>query len=415
MSAAAPSRSTGGWGITFIALNAMIGAGIFGLPGKLDGALGPYAPWFLLGAGLAMMVIALCYADLAARFDRSGGPQLFTATAFGSFAGFQAGWMNWSSRVAASAANSVVIGAYLAAVAPGLGDKAVAAAAILLVTALNLAALSRVVATLGILSLFKLVPLMLVALAALLAFGVATPGPLPQWSAAEGVALAALYTLVGFEAATVPAGETRDPRRAIPRALLGTIAFVTLIYVLVQLAYSNSGLGSTDTPLADLAEITLGPGGGLLIAITAAISVFANLSSAFATMPRVTAAMAEQGELPGLFNHRFKQGAPVLSVLAYGGVALALALSGTFVFLAVVATLARLFVYVLCAAAIPVLDRRDGRAVRPVRGLLLPALTIAFCAWAGSQSGSQEWATFGGFMAVGALLYAVARFAGKRA
>jgi amino acid transporter len=404
----------GGWGIGFIAFNAMIGAGIFGLPGKLDAALGAYAPWLLLGAGLAVMLIALCYADLASRFENSGGPQLYTSTAFGTLAGFQVGWMNWSSRVAATAANAVVLAAYAKVFVPGFPEPLIASLAILLVTFLNLAALSRVIATLGLLSLVKLLPLLLVVLLALGTSGVAATGPLPSFGAAEGVALAALYAFVGFEAATVPAGETRDPRRAIPRALLVTLALVTAVYVLVQLAYSGSRLGASDTPLADLATMTLGPWGSLLIAATAAVSVFANLSSAMATMPRVTAAMAERRELPAVFDVRSGTGAPIVSVLVYGSVALALAASGTFVFLAVVSTLARLFVYASCALAIPVLDRRADLPLRALHGIALPAAVVIFCLWAASQSGLNEWLTFLAFLLAGAILFAIARTRARR-
>jgi amino acid transporter len=408
-----PPRAMGGWGIGFLAFNAMIGAGIFGLPGKLDAALGAFAPWLLLLAGIAVMGIALCYADLASRFDRNGGPQLYTATAFGNFAGFQAGWMNWSSRVAATAANAVVLAAYAAVFIP-VSEIALACAAILIATVLNLAALGRVVATLGLLSLVKLIPLLLVAILALASSGAASGAALPTFDAAEGVALAALYAFVGFEAATVPAGETREPKRAIPLALLATLALVTATYVLIQLAYSGAGLGASDTPLADLAQLSLGPAGSLLIAATATVSVLANLSGALAAMPRVTAAMAEQGELPRIFDRRSESGAPVVSVFAYGGLALGLAVSGTFVFLAVVSTLARLFVYGLCALAIPVLDRRAQTPVRLLRGILLPAAVILFCLWAASQSGMNEWLTFFGFLLAGAILFALARMAARR-
>jgi len=412
--AAAPPRVMGSWGIGFIAFNAMIGAGIFGLPGKLDAALGAFAPWVLLGAGVAVMLIALCYADLAARFDRSGGPQLYASTAFGTFAGFEVGWMNWSSRVAATAANAVVLAAYAKVFLPGVAQPLIASSAILLVILLNLAALTRVVAALAWLSLVKLVPLLLVVGLALAASGVAVPGPLPSFDATQSVALAALYAFVGFEAATVPAGETRDPRRAIPQALLVTLALVTAVYVLVQLAYSGSRLGESDAPLAGLATLTMGTGGSLLIAVTATVSVFANLSSAMATMPRVTAAMAERGELPAGFDVRSSTGAPIVSVLVYGSVALTLAASGTFVFLAVVATLARLFVYAACALAIPVLDRRADAPVRWGRGIALPAAVMIFCLWAATQSGSGEWLTFLAFLAAGAILFAIAGMVARR-
>ena len=98
----------------------MIGAAIFGLPGKLDAAVGSFAPWLLLIAGLGVMLIALCYADLAARFDSSGGPQLYASAAFGPFIGFQAGWMLYAARAAALAANAHVLSAYAGALWPPL-------------------------------------------------------------------------------------------------------------------------------------------------------------------------------------------------------------------------------------------------------------------------------------------------------
>ena len=102
-------RDVGIWGAAFLALNGMIGAAIFGLPGKLDAAVGSFAPWLLLIGGLGVMLIALCYADLASRFDASGGPQLYAGAAFGRFVGFQAGWMIYASRAAALAANALVV------------------------------------------------------------------------------------------------------------------------------------------------------------------------------------------------------------------------------------------------------------------------------------------------------------------
>ncbi len=76
--------------------------------------------WLLLIAGLGVMLIALCYADLASRFDTSGGPQLYAGAAFGRFVGFQAGWMLYAARAAALAANAHVLAAYAGALWPPL-------------------------------------------------------------------------------------------------------------------------------------------------------------------------------------------------------------------------------------------------------------------------------------------------------
>jgi amino acid transporter len=226
----------------------------------------------------------------------------------------------------------------------------------------------------------------------------------------EAVALTALYAFVGFEAATIPAGETLDPKQAIPRALVLTVTGVTLLYVLVQLAYSASGIGESDAPLAELAGQSLGPAGVILLGITAIISVLANQLSAVTSISRITSSFADEGLLPrwfGRISPRFAT--PANSILAVGVIALALALSGKkFEALAAISTISRLFAYVACIAAVPRLDFMAGK-VRWARGVLLPAAAAALCIWAASHSNLKQWQAFAAFLAVGAALYLAAR------
>lgn len=411
-SSPATRRDVGIWGAAFLALNGMIGAAIFGLPGKLDAAVGSFAPWLLLIGGLGVMLIALCYADLAARFDSSGGPQLYASAAFGPFIGFQAGWMLYAARAAALAANAHVLAAYAGALWPPLDGPLTIIVTIAAITLVNVVGIRRAVDTLGAMTMIKVAPLLLIgALGLLLA---PLPAPvLPSFSAVEGVSLVALYAFVGFEAATIPAGETRDPKKAIPLALLLTVAGVTLLYVVVQLAYSASGLGDSDAPLADLAAKSLGPAGALLLGVTAIVSVLANQLSAVTSISRITSSLADQQMLPRWFGRVSPRYAtPANSILAVGGIGLALALSGTFVTLAVISTVARLFAYLACIAAIPRLDVTHG-GLRLGRGVLLPLAAAAICLGAASQSRIEEWQAFIAFLAAGSFLYLLARFGGR--
>lgn len=405
-------RDVGIWGAAFLALNGMIGAAIFGLPGKLDAAVGSFAPWLLLIGGLGVMLIALCYADLAARFDSSGGPQLYASAAFGPFIGFQAGWMLYAARAAALAANAHVLSAYAGALWPPLNGPVTIIVTITAITLINVVGIRRAVDTLGAMTMIKVAPLVLIGALGLVLAPIPAP-VLPEFSAVESVSLVALYAFVGFEAATIPAGETRDPKKAIPRALLLTVAGVTILYVVVQLAYSASGIGESDAPLADLAAQSLGPAGALLLGVTAIISVLANQLSAVTSVSRITSSFADQHLLPGWFGRispRFAT--PANSILAVGGIGLALALSGTFVSLAVISTVSRLFAYLACIAAIPRLDARD-RNLRLVHSILLPLAAAALCLWAASQSRADEWRAFVAFLLAGSLLYLMARL-GRR-
>jgi basic amino acid/polyamine antiporter, APA family len=411
-SSPAPPRALGAWGASFLALNGMIGAAIFGLPGKLDAAVGSFAPWLLLIAGIGMMPVALCYADLASRFDKSGGPQLYASAAFGPFVGFQAGWMLYAARAAALAANANVLAAYAGALWPPLNGPLTIIVTVGAITLVNIVGIRQAVDTLGGMTMLKLAPLLLIGALGLLLAPIPVP-VLPDFSAVEGVALAALYAFVGFEAATIPAGETREPRRAIPRALLLTVAGVTLLYVFVQLAYSASGIGQSDAPLAELAAKSLGPAGAVLLGITAIVSVLANQLSAVTSISRITSSFADQGLLPRWFGHISPHFAtPSNSILAVGGIGLLLALTGTFVTLAVISTVARLFTYLACIAAVPRLDMLAGK-LRLGRGVLLPLAAGALCLWAASHSKPDEWRAFAAFLLAGTLLYLLARL-GRR-
>ena len=406
-SAAATRRDVGIWGAAFLALNGMIGAAIFGLPGKLDAAVGSFAPWLLLIGGLGVMLIALCYADLASRFDASGGPQLYAGAAFGHFVGFQAGWMFYASRAAALAANATVLRAYAGAVWRPLDSAWTIIVTVTAITVINVVGIRRAVNTLGGLTMLKLAPLVVIAGLSLVLAPIQAP-VWPEMSAVEGVALAALYAFVGFESATLPAGETRNPKGAIPRAVLATVAGVTLFYVLVQVGYSASGIGDSDAPLADLAGHAIGPAGTLLLGLTAIVSVLANQLSAVTSVPRITSSLADQGMLPkwcGLISPRFAT--PVNSIVAFGALGLALALSGTFVTLAVISSLARLFVYLSCVLSVPRLDQLQGN-IRWLKGILLPLAAAALCIWAAAQSEAAEWEAFLAFVLAGSFLYLVA-------
>jgi amino acid transporter len=410
----ATRRDVGIWGAALLALNGMIGAAIFGLPGRLDAAVGSFAPWLLLLAGLGIMPVVLCYADLAGRFDSSGGPQLYAGKAFGQFIGFEAGWMLYTARAASLAANAHVLAAYAGALWPPLNGPLTIIVTVSAITLVNIIGIRRAVDTLGGMTMIKIAPLIVIGALGLLLVPIPTPA-LPEFSAVEGVALAALYAFVGFEAATIPAGETRDPERNIPRALLMTVSGVTLLYVFVQLAYSASGIGENDAPLAALAAKSLGPAGAMALGITAIASVLANQLSAVTSISRITSSFADDGLLPSWFGEISSRFAtPVNSILMVGGIGLGLALSGTFITLAVISTVARLFAYLACIAAVPRLDMMAGK-VRWVRGVFLPIIAGALVLWAASHSNIAEWRAFGAFLVIGAFLYWIAGKGRRRA
>jgi amino acid transporter len=411
---AVAARHIGIVGVILIAANGMIGTGIFALPGTLDAAVGAFAPLLLLGAGLGMACIAVSFGDCARHFDRSGGPLLYVGTAFGPLPGFVVGWLAYAARVASIAANATVLATTLALFFPfaatPAGRSAIIVALFASLITLNIVGVRRALAVLGAITVLKVAPLLLLTVAALGTYGVGPAPPLPALSSVEGIALVALYAFTAFETATVPAAETRDPRRAIPIALVGTVLAITLLYVAVQWAYSASGQGASDTPLVDLAAALGGSVAAAAMAVTIMISIVGNQASAILATSRITVAMAEQEMIPSPFaaiSPRF--GTPVVSILFYGLAAMALALSGTFVFLAVISALARLFAYLGCIAAAPVLDRQFGTRRQWPRRILFPIVAAALCLWAMTQTRPDEWQSLGLLALAGAILYLAAR------
>lgn len=409
-------RDIGFTGSAFLAFNGIVGAGIFALPATLHGQFGTFSPWLFPLFGLAVLLIVFPFARLASLFPTSGGPVAYTA-AFGPLASFQVGWLYYLTRVTALAANANVFALYAAALWPPLGTMAGRVVTIgLLVgalTAINMIGVRRAIRALDALTLLKALPLVALAILGLAwsAHMVPPPGPLPPLSAIEGAALIILYAFVGFENSVVPAGETRDPGRNIPRALVATVVGTAAIYFLIQLSYvavMPAG-DAPEAPLAAFAEALIGPAGAVLLSAAALASVAGNVTGSLTSTPRVTYALAKDGLLPGWFGRiNTRYATPANSVLFMGLLGFALAVSGSFVWLAIVSTLARMFVYGASIAALPAARRRAGLGTG-VGTFLMIGAGLAVCLWAATQSQWASWAMLLGLAAVGLLLFFVAR------
>lgn len=403
-------RDIGLTGSAFLAFNGIVGAGIFGLPGTLHEKFGGFAPWLFLIFGLLILAIVLPFARLAACHERTGGPVTYAAS-LGPVVTFQTGWLYTLARVTSMAANTNLFVENVARLSPPFGTwvgrACLMAVLIGALTLINVVGVKRAIRALDLLTLLKAVPLVVLAFWAIghAAATLPPPGPIPPLSAVEASALVLLYAFVGFENATVPAGETANPRRTIPRALIGTIVAMAIFYFLIQLGYAAvmPAGAAPDTPLAELAKTLIGPVGATILALTAMVSIAGNLGGAIISGPRVPFALAQQELLPRWFGRvspRFAT--PVNSILFIGALALVLALTGSFVWLAIVSTLARLVVYGTCILTLP--KARPGAA-----SWVLAAAGLAVCIWAAAQSKWESWAMLGGFLVAGFLLYGLAR------
>lgn len=409
-------RDIGFTGSAVLAFNGIVGAGIFALPGTLHERFGTFSPWLFPIFALLIMLVVLPFARQAALHSGSGGPVAYTAP-LGSAISFQTGWLYYVARLTALAANANVFATYAAALYPPLGGSIGRAVLILalvgFVTWVNVAGVKRAVRALEGITVLKALPVISLALIGFAVAGanLGAPVALPALSAVEASALVVLYAFVGFENAVVPAGETRDARRTIPRALIVTVCATAVFYFLVQLAYvAVMPQGpAPQAPLASFAETLVGPAGFVILSLTAMASVMGNILSSVTSTPRVTFALSETSALPrwfGVLSPRWQT--PINSILFMAGLGALLALTGDFLGLAIVSSLARLFVYGLSIAALPEARRLAGLGIGlGVIGLVVGGLD--FCIWAAAQSPVAAWAMLGALVTTGLVLYALAR------
>ncbi len=413
-------REVSRWEIVGFAVNDVIGSGVYLLPAAAALILGPMSVWAVVLAGVAVLLLVLCFAEAASHFDRAGSGYLYAKTAFGDFAGFEVGWMTWLARVASVSSLSVGFAQAVGYLWPAAGGGWVKAAAIVLpllgLTAINILGVKSGVRTAVFFSLGKTVPLVLFILLGLPAVSVAlaTRATPMEGNLGEAVLLL-LFAYAGFENTAAPAGEFKNPKRDVPFALITQIVIVTLIYTAVQWVALGTlpDLAHSQTPLADSARGFLGPFGGLLLTIGAAISILGTNGNTVLAGPRYLWALARDGYGPAYLaklHPRFRT--PAAAILTQTLIALPLALSGTFASLATLSVIARLGTYVGTAAAVPILRRKmpaNPGAFRLPFGPTIPILACALCVAFAASAEAKNLIAGAIAALVGGAIYALRR------
>ena len=400
-------RAIGRWSLAALAVNSIIGSGIFGLPATVAGLLGKRSVIAVLVAGAAMGVIMACFAEVASQFSEAGGPYLYARTAFGRLTGILVGWMLYLAQTAAPAANANLFVIYLAEFWPEAKapwPRFVTLTLLVGVLALvNIRGARQGTAVSNVFTVAKILPLLMVVSAgaavmiihpavlhlAILhpAAGAVAPMPASAWMKAM---VLLFFAYGGFESALAPMSEAKNPARDAGFALFVALIACTVIYALVQwVVVEVLGPGATsDRPLAEVARITMGYRGAALVAIGALVSVYGYLSAKLLGMPRLTFALAEGGDLPQVFaavGPRFHT--PWFSILFYAAAVWGLALVGSFAWNVTLSVVARLFYYAVVCAAVIALRRKQPLAAgfRLPGGQVLAVLGVVIAAALATQ------------------------------
>lgn len=411
------------FGAAFLVLNAMIGSGIFALPGKVAANAGMMSPWLFLVVGFLFLAVVLTFAELASYFDHSGGPVIYATQAFGPLAGFSTGWVLFVSRMTAFAANAGIMATYLGSMWDwfdgGVGRMLVITVVIIGLTYANVIGVKDGVRTMGVFTVLKVMPLLLLVILGLQHVTTATLIPTGSlfFEGVGSTSLLLIYAYVGFETIAVTAGETSNPKHILPRALVRTVIGTGILYFLIVLVFISvvPAADYEDATLVDVGRALAGPIGAVVITMTTVFSVGGNCAGSMISAPRLIFALAENRQLPAWFGHvHSKYATPDHSILVMGGLALAFALTSNFVELAVASSLSRLLAYILSIASLPNIRRQADEKTRASAyqikgGYTVPIVGLAICIWLTTHASVEDWKTIGMLLGIGLALYVVER------
>jgi basic amino acid/polyamine antiporter, APA family len=411
-------RELGKWDLTAIGVNQVIGAAIFATPGTLAAQVGGWSWIAVIAVAVMAMLVALSFAEASSRFDRTGGAYLYTRAAFGRFPSFQVGWMLFVTRATswASVINALAdaLGYYWPDFRAGVLRAVLITGVIVAITVINVRGVKQSAYVVNFLTVAKLTPLVIFIALGLphLSVDALRPETALTLTQVSATALLLIFAFGGYEVIPVPAGETRDPTRAVPFAMIATIVIVAIVMTLVQIVALGTlpSLAASKTPLADASALFIGAWGALMMTAGAAVSMTGNNVGQSLSGSRNLFALAEQGDLPGVFAHvhpKFRT--PDFAIVFIAGIALVLALLSDFRTLAAVSALARLVVYVGTSASVLAL-RRQGRAPFTIPlGPTVPVLALVISIALAYGASALQLKVGAVFLAIGAVLYIVAR------
>ena len=365
----------------------MIGSGIYLLPTTLA----PFGPNIAIAFAITIggtLCLAIAFAALAGRIP--GGPFAYVRAAFGDTPAFLTLWSylisQWTGVAAVAIAVAGAIAYAIPAAGSGIGLTIVALGSIAILTLVNITGARSAGWVQLIATLIKIVPLLAVVILVAIRFGDGTPTePLAavpvSFAGITAAAALMLFSLTGFEAATVTANVTNHAAETVPRATILGTGFTGFIYFAATLAVlfllpSAIAAGSS-APFADAIQPILGNVAGVVVAIIAAISAFGTCNALLLLSAEVGQSIALAGNLPPLFARTNRSEVPVGSLLVGAGIAALLVLASTsrgfvaiYIFIALVSTVASLILYVICAAAALKLKVARGTVILVAIGLV---------------------------------------------
>ena len=398
--------------ICLLGVNAIVGTGIFLLPGKAAKLVGVSSIGVILFDAVLVILIALCFAEAGGLFKKNGGPYVYAKEAFGEFVGFEVGFMKWAIMVIAWAAMAVAF-----------WRSVIAVAILLFLGLMNIAGvrISKIVN--NVITIGKLVPLIFFILLGI--FFIKGDNFQPMQSVAAltttsfgAAALLIFYAFTGFESIAVAAEDMDKPEKNVPLAIVLVISGVSVFYILIQvvaIGILGDGLTTSEAPVADAAAKFLGPVAKAIVTTGTLVSIGGiNVASSFLA-PRSAVALADDGFLPKFVTKRNKKDVPYISVILTTALTALVCLTGSFSKLAAISVVSRFAQYIPTCLAILVFRKRGMKGSFRIPGVyVVSLLAVGISLWLLYNS-SWDKILFGlGGLVVGAVFYVIMKLTQKK-
>lgn len=392
------TQKLGFWSIVLLGINAIIGSGIFGLPGKAYAFMGPSSILVLLFCMVLSVSIALCFAEASSWFTKNGGPYIYAKEAFGDFFGYEVGVMKWAIGMLAWAAMANFFAVTIATVWPAAAEpfmkNVIVTVVILGLGLINLAGVKTSKVLNNFITIGKLVPLAFFIIVGIFFIKggnfkpfVIVPTEETFTSAFVAASISLFYAFTGFESLAVAAKDMDNPRKNVPKALVTVMGLVSLVYLLVlvvSIGVLGGKLSGADMPVVDAARAMLGDFGAWVITIGTLISVGGiNIAASFLT-PRSGVALAEEAVLPEIIAKQNSRGVATWAVIITTVGTLAFAWSGSFHTLLQISVISRFIQYIPTCIAVLVFRKKFAGKEAGFRipgGAFIPLLAVAISVW----------------------------------
>ena len=301
-------RRLGLWPVVIISISAMLGSGVFVLPGLAVGMTGGSAWLAYLTVALCILPAALAKAELASALPQSGGAYVFINQAFGPLTGTIMGLGLWASLLLKSAFALIGFGAYLRVLDETSSTQTLALGLLVLITGLNLAGIKKVSQFQTVVVIIALSGLALLIGTGLPMVNTANLRPLFR-NGALGFSETVAFIFISYAGVTkvaAIAGEVKAPGKNLPLAIIISLALITPIYCLVVFVLNGvlpiASLEHNIHPIYSLADAVLGPIGGFFAAIIAILTMTSMANAGLLAASRFPFAMSRDGLVPPLFG-----------------------------------------------------------------------------------------------------------------